>query len=40
MGDGPALACPGCGSRDVDLEHLLCGTCAEAAAGEGDGSDG
>ena len=28
---GPALACPGCGSPDVDLERgLLCGTCAAA----------
>jgi hypothetical protein len=43
MGDGtggavPGLACPGCGSPDVDLRRgLLCGTCAETAAGEGDG---
>lgn len=28
---GPGLACPGCGSRDVDLEHLRCVTCAEAS---------
>jgi transcriptional regulator with XRE-family HTH domain len=28
---GPALACPGCGSPDVDLRRgLLCGTCAGA----------
>jgi len=37
MSDGPGLACPGCGSPDVDLRRgLLCGTCAEAAAAEGD----
>jgi DNA-directed RNA polymerase subunit RPC12/RpoP len=30
MADGPALVCPGCGSRDVDVRRgLLCGTCAE-----------
>jgi hypothetical protein len=46
MGDGieragPGLACPGCGSPDVDLRRgLLCGTCAEAAAPAGGGSDG
>jgi hypothetical protein len=33
---GPGLACPGCGSPDVDLRRgLLCGTCAEAVALEG-----
>ena len=32
---GPALACPGCGSPDVDLRRgLLCGTCAEAVVTE------
>ena len=25
---GPALVCPGCGSPDVSLERLFCGTCA------------
>jgi hypothetical protein len=36
----PGLACPGCGSPDVDLRRgLLCGTCAAAVAEEG-GGDG
>ena len=35
---GPGLACPGCGSPDVDLRRgLLCGTCAAAVAQTGDG---
>jgi hypothetical protein len=34
MGDGPALVCPACGSRDVDVRRgLLCATCAEADQG-------
>jgi hypothetical protein len=40
-GTGPGLACPGCGSPDVDLRRgLLCGTCAAAAAAEGGGTGG
>ena len=41
MSGGPGLACPGCGSPDVDLRlGLLCGTCAETAVTEGGGNDG
>jgi hypothetical protein len=33
----PGLACPGCGSPDVDLRRgLLCGTCVAAVAAMGD----
>ena len=36
----PSLACPGCGSPDVNLERgLLCGTCAEAGPDEPDEPD-
>ena len=32
---GPQLVCPGCGSRDVNLERgLFCGTCAPVIAEE------
>jgi len=32
---GPALVCPGCGSRDVNLRRgLYCGACAAVIAEE------
>ena len=36
----PSLACPGCGSPDVNLLHgLLCGTCAATVAEEAGSGD-